>query len=164
MSVERKEISVERLKQVLSFDPETGIFTWIYGQRAGCKAGYKLSQGHIAITVDGVPFYAHRLAWLYVNGKWPDEMIDHINGDRADNRFWNLRSCNRAINAQNQRKASKNNKCGFLGVHKFRDKFEAQIRDPIAKKIRSLGRFDTAQEAGAAYIRAKRNLHPGCTL
>ena len=97
-------------------------------------------------------------------GTWPENQIDHINGVRHDNRIDNLRDVLQSTNAQNQRKPSATNKCGFLGVnfHKCSNRWIAQIH--VQGKKKHLGLFDTPKEAHEAYVTAKRELHEGCTI
>lgn len=168
MSVKEENLSLERVKELLSYDPESGLFVWLSGRSRGVGgkvAGWKLTQGHIAITIDGKTFYAHRLAWFISHGVWPVAMIDHINGIGHDNRLLNLRSVERSINAQNQRKASKNNKLGILGVvysprHK---KYVAHIQIPGLRQ-KTIGYYHSADEAHNAYVQEKRRVHAGCTI
>jgi len=94
-------------------------------------------------------------------GEWPSE-IDHINGDKSDNSYRNLREVSRGENMQNKRKAHRNNKTGFLGVAREAGKYRARIR--VCGKNRSLGMYDTPQQAHQAYLAAKRELHEGCTI
>lgn len=108
---------------------------------------------------------AHRLVWLHLYGEWPEHGIDHINGRRSDNTAANLRSVPQSENVQNQRKARRDNKStGLLGVSRpsGRSKYRAQIM--AQGRNRYLGYFDTPEEAHAAYLAAKRQLHPGCTI
>jgi hypothetical protein len=102
----------------------------------------------------------HRLAWLYVTGAWPKKHLDHINGDRADNRFCNLREADDAANNQNRKRANKCSLTGVLGVTycKQTKRYRAVIMHN--RKSIHLGRFDTPEEAHAAYVGAKRVLHP----
>lgn len=163
MSEKEYKLSRDTVVALLDYDPLSGVFVW---KRSRKVAGYKLTQGHISIMIQGKAFYAHRLAWLIVHGEWPADMIDHINGVPGDNRLENLRAVSRSINLQNQRRASRNNKCGFLGVHKHSrcDRYAASIHDPKKGRQIVVGWFDTPQEAHAAYVSAKRKLHPGNTL
>src|SRR5690606_34614864 len=99
-------LTQQRLKELLYYDPETGIFTRLVGRsgpraRAGDVAGSDNGKGYIRIYVDGRPYKAHRLAWFYMHGEWPEE-IDHRNGERADNRLSNLRPVTRQQNNLNQ--------------------------------------------------------------
>lgn len=157
----------EFLKSRLEYDKETGLFIRIKnvsGNKGGVGnvAGNIGDEGYIVINFRGKKKKAHRLAWLYMTGEWPEKDVDHMNGDRADNRWINLRAADDSINAQNQRKASSNNKSGYLGVSQKGNRFKASIRSE-GKRI-YLGLFDTAIIAHEAYVEAKRKLHPGNTL
>lgn len=167
----RVKLTQERLKKLLRYDPETGIFTRAHidttcpnlsARWLGKSAGGVSHNGYVMVHVAGVRTQAHRLAWLYMTGLWPALDIDHINGVRTDNRWANLREVTRQANLQNQRKASKNNVCGLLGVSPKRGKFQARIM--VDRKQRRLGVFDTPEEAHAAYLAAKRRLHAGAVL
>jgi HNH endonuclease/AP2 domain len=158
-------LTAERLREVLNYDPETGIFTWklrtSWRVRVGDFAGSQFGKRR-QIGVDGVDHYVHRLAWLYVYGVWPASGIDHMNGDPSDNRICNLREATQAQNMQNLRKADKDSKTGFLGVSEDKKKFTARIM-ANGKKYH-LGNFSTPEEAHAAYVQAKRRLHEFNTL
>jgi hypothetical protein len=159
-------VTQERLKELLSYDPETGIFIWNNrtGKRpAGSVAGCKEHRGYVVITADRKRYYAHRLAWIYCNGQNPFNEIDHINGNKSDNRIKNLRDVTAKENHQNLKKATARNiSSGFLGVRKLNGKYLAQIT--IEGKDRHLGTFNSAEEAHAVYIYAKRKFHAGCTI
>jgi hypothetical protein len=159
-------LTEHRLKEVLNYDPESGLFTWkaIPSRRRpnGSVAGAKGKNGCIDIRLDGHLFRAHRLAWLYMTGSFPAEEIDHIDGNPKNNRFLNLRRVSHAVNMQNIRKAQRNSATGLLGASPWGKRFKARIAiDGTQIKI---GVFDTPQEAHAAYLEAKRRLHPGCTI
>ena len=160
------DLTAQRLRELLDYDPKSGLFirktNAAWGTRVGDVAGGINNEGYINIRLDGVLHKAHRLAWLYTHGEWPSGMIDHMNGDRADNRINNLRVVLRAANMQNQRVAQKSNRLGFLGVTRHGRKFRAHLS--VAKKNVYLGLFDTPELAHAAYLDAKRRLHPGCTI
>ena len=154
----------DRLRELLHYDPFTGVFTRRVNRgryKAGEVAG-TVHHGYVIIGVCRVKYMAHRLAWLYVHGVWPKDEIDHINGMSNDNRIENLREATHIINAQNQRKAQRINKVGFLGVSPYFSKFLAQICANGKKHY--LGAYSTPDLAHAAYVRAKRLLHPGGTL
>jgi hypothetical protein len=164
------ELSVERVRELLNYDPETGVFTWRVRRagpaKAGSRAGSRNSNGYIKIAVDGQTYAAHRLAIFYTTGTWPAADVDHRNGARDDNRLDELRGGTRSFNMQNQRAARSNNSTGLLGVNRHGaggNRFRARIRAPDGKLL-SLGTFDTAEAAHAAYLDAKRRLHEGCTL
>jgi len=159
-----------RLKALLSYGPETGVFTWFIAPngriRVGMAAGNLNPNGYVHIKVDGILYKAHRLAWLYMTGAWPtEEQIDHINGVRSDNRWANLRECERKINAQNRRKPHPLNKSsGLLGVSRRNPTGGYQARIRVNGKEKPLGTYATAEAAHQAYVAAKRALHPGCTI
>lgn len=146
-------LTAERLRELMHYDPETGIFTrkvsTAPNARAGDVAGTLMQIGYIAISADNKTHYAHRLAWLYVHGNWPKEQIDHINRDRADNRIANLREVTIKQNQRNLSKAS-NNTSGHPGVHwrSDRAKWWALIESEGQKHY--LGCYNTIEEAIAA--------------
>lgn len=162
-------VTAEELRAILEYDPATGAWTNRVhrGQRAvaGSPAGaWDRRDGYLRISIDQIKYLAHRLAWLYMTGEWPAQLIDHENTDRGDNRWANLRQATHAINSQNLHRARKDNKSGTLGVVRQRSthRWCAQIRHD-GKMVR-LGLFDDKQAAHAAYVAAKRRLHEGCTL
>ncbi len=149
-----------RLRQVLNYDRETGVFTWNIArgnQPAGAIAGNLMVQGHIRIRVDEKMYFAHRLAWLWVVGVWPKEEIDHKNCIGSDNRWENLRQASREQNTFNV-KLRKDNKTGLKGV-----KFQSQNNNWVARIAKSgkrinLGSFSSKEEASAAYNTAAREM------
>jgi hypothetical protein len=148
---------------LLTYDPETGDFWWrmkpYKGRvKVGDLAGTSFTGGYWGVRINQVRYPAHRLAWFYMHGEWPNGDIDHINGDRLDNRIANLRDVSRSVNLQNQKRAKGHNRLGVLGVRKRGNRFAARINDT------HLGYFDSADQAHAAYLLAKRELHEGCTL
>ncbi len=159
-------ISADRLRELLSYDRDTGVFEWIRPTNARIKAGAQPActdtGGYVVIRIDGELHRAHRLAWLYVHGSFPSGPIDHRNGDRADNRIANIRAASGEVNAQNRRVARNDNKLGILGVCKSRGKFLATIT--AFGRRHHLGYFPTAELASASYLSAKRRLHEGCTI
>lgn len=154
-------ISADRLRELLAYDADTGLFTWKQdrgGRKfAGVVAGSENPKGYIEITVDGGRYWAHRLAWFYVHGVWPLE-IDHANGLRADNRIDNLRDVPHRVNAHNKSLISTRNATGATGVWRHKNgRFGAGI---VAGATREhLGYFSTVEEAAAAYQDAKKRLH-----
>lgn len=162
-------LTQERLREVLRYDPATGVFTWLvnsnHAVRCGDAAGCKKGGGYIYIGIDGTSYRAHRLALLYVDGHWPLGDVDHKNGIRSDNRLGNLRVGSRSQNMQNERSARVTNKSsGLLGSywHKGAGKWMAQI--VTDGKQQYLGLFDSAEEAHAAYVAKKRQVHQFCTI
>lgn len=155
-------LTQERLKALVHYDPDNGFFTWNMKRRRcrpGDMAGCRMKHGYICIRIDDILYTAHRLAWFYMTGQWPADQIDHINGVRHDNRFANLREATNLENTQNcVGTLRRSNKSGYTGVRKDRDKWVAEIKTNYKGKY--LGRFDTAEEAYAAYLKAKHELHP----
>ena len=151
-----------RLKECLDYDPETGVFTWkirkSYNTKVGGAAGGKGANRYHSIAVDGVQYATHRLAWLYVHGVWPIDQIDHINGDKLDNRLANLREANNSVNQQNI-PIQKNNTSGYTGVswNKRLNKWIAQIYSN--GKNHFLGSFNNPVDANAARVIAKMRFH-----
>lgn len=160
-------LTADALREHLLYDPDTGIFTRkaSYGKwLSGSIAGSLDSMGYIKISVDHYVTRAHRLAWLYVYGKWPEFEIDHINRIRHDNRIVNLRDVNRATNTHNTQVSR--GKTGYLGVSKMRNgKFRARITKTINGKVTDfhVGTFTNPEDAHKAYILKKRQIHEGCT-
>ena len=159
----KADLTAARLREILHYDPETGVFTWRVNRGgsalAGSKAGHPSKRdGYVRINVYCCLSLAHRLAWMYVHGVFPKNHLDHINGHRDDNRICNLREATCAQNNQNQAIRS-DNKSGLIGVswHQPRGKWKAQIQFCNANK--HLGLFCTKEEAHAAYLEAKLNLH-----
>lgn len=148
-------LTVEQVRERFTYDAGSGEVRHLGGKRA-----YKHTHGYLFFQEHRKTLYAHRLAWVLAHGDWPDE-IDHINGDKADNRLCNLRSATRSQNLQNLHRARRDNKTGFLGVGRVAKtgKFTATIYPPGEKRCH-LGCFDTAEEAHLVYLAAKRRLHP----
>lgn len=167
MSNFNSTLTAERLREVLNYNPQTGIFTRLVrtaqrvqvGDTAGCKA----QRGCLLIMIDCRLYQAHRLVWLYVHGVWPTNHIDHLDGNPANNRIENLRDVSHSVNMQNIRKAKSSNKStGMLGSYRIGKRFQAKI--VIDGKVRHIGMFDTPELAHAAYLAAKRLHHHGCTI
>lgn len=160
-------LSQAQVKELFDYDSETGNLIWKSNHKAnkvaGKIAGSKDSKGYRVIVFQKKHYKAHRLVWLWNYGFLPENDIDHINGDRYDNKIKNLREANRSENMQNMRKAQKNSKSGFLGVYKCGKKWKALIAPPKQKQI-CIGIYDTPELAHAAYIQKKRELHLFGTL
>ena len=135
--------SQAKLKEDFTYEPETGDFTRYDGKWGGIS-----KTGYIRINYEGKSYSVHRLIWMWVYGEEP-EIIDHINGDKQDNRLVNLRSVDQKTNLQNQ-KRYKNNKSGFNGVnwHEHTGKWTAQLK--INGKVTHIGKYNTPQEAADA--------------
>lgn len=161
-------VSVDRIRELFHYNQETGEFTrkvktgksTVVGEVVGSPA----KNGYLRITVDGIRLLAHRAAFAVMTGRLPDGDIDHINGDRQCNAWSNLREATRAQNMQNEQKARSNNGSGVAGAHWHKDagKWTSAIKTNGLK--RHLGVFDTAEQAHAAYVSAKRESHAFSTL
>lgn len=163
------DITFERVMETLVYDQYAGTFTWRIDRgcvKAGTATGTPGSarNGYLRIYLDGRSYSLHRLAWLYVFGEHPSGEIDHIDGNKLNNKISNLRVLDRSKNQQNLRCAHKDNATGFLGVsfNKKNRKFTAHIT--IKGENRYLGSFFCAQEAHSAYLEEKRKHHEGCTI
>ena len=142
-------ISIEDLRKVLEYFPETGEFKWNV-PRLGKKPksfGSLCTNGYLLTRINYKKYLLHRLAWAYVYGYWP-EQLDHINRDRADNRISNLREATRSQNLANRTVRARS---GFKGVVLLKGgRFRAAIT--VNRKFKSLGLFNTAKEAHACYV------------
>lgn len=145
-------ITQDRVRELLHYDPETGLFRWRVDRNGQCRqggiAGRRHCQGYIAITVDRRTYLAHRLVWLYEYGTWPPR-IDHRDTDKTNNRIANLRPATGQQNGFN-RAAPKHNTSGVKGVSwcARTGKWRAHITPD--RKFRCLGRFDRLEDAIAA--------------
>jgi hypothetical protein len=154
-------ITAERLREMLHYDPETGVFTYRMPRkriRVGNVAGYQRPDGYRRIKLDKQFDYAHRLAWLYMTGEWPTFDIDHANGKPADNRWANLRQATTTQNLANSRKPA-SNRSGFKGAcwDASKRKWLASIK--VNGRNKFLGRFDCPAEAHRADVEAAEKLH-----
>ena len=145
------------LRENLAYSPTEGCLRWMTDRaggkvKAGSIEGCTTSKGYRQIRIHGKWYKAHRLIWLLETGRWPTNQIDHINGDKLDNRFCNLRDVDNFTNSRNR----KNNTSGVVGVSfdKVNQKWVSQTY--IDGKARNLGRYDTKEEAHEAYTSANR--------
>ena len=175
----RDDLTAEYVRSILDYDHETGKLTWrarpiemfcdgrhpagdkcsAWNARfAGKEAGSRKTSGYIMVGVDGLLTPAHRLAWLWMTGAWPKDQIDHINLDKYDNRFTNLRESDQCENMSN-RNAPSHNTSGYKGVswHKYMGMWVARIQ--TRRKPVVLGYFSSKIEAAAEYQRAAAELH-----
>lgn len=153
-------IIIQDLKDMLSYDPLGGVFTWISvskfhteknGNVAGCER-----DGYWCVKIDSISHKAHRLAWLYTYGSWPTGVIDHINGNGLDNRLCNLRDVSQTINAQNHKETIKSNGLP-TGVSFCAGGYRARIQ--VNKKKIFLGVFTSSDKAHEAYRLARNQYH-----
>lgn len=161
--IKESALTLGRLKFLLAYEPETGLFRWknyTKGKRPikiGALAGCKNNVGYIKLSIDNQYFLAHRVVWFYVTGKWPQDKIDHINCNRSDNRFSNLRDIKHWQNIIRQ-SVHKNSKFP-KGVTKNGNRFCARISVHGGPRYKWLGNFRTIEEAEAAYIKASLEIH-----
>ena len=143
--------TLEEMQFWFNYDQETGDIIRIRGSKAGEVVATKTSDGYIVVNFFYHRIAGHQLAWWFVTGQWPTKPLDHINCDKADNRFANLRETTARLNCMNQ-KVRSDNKTGLKGVIKKGNKFRAHITYNYQK--RWLGYFNTPEEAHEAYKKA----------
>jgi hypothetical protein len=165
-------LPIEFLHERLTYDPATGELRWrpwsLWNGSARCVgkiAGGLTPDGYVnvALTYLGEQrkYRGHRIAFAMTYGRWPLHEIDHKNRVRSDNRIANLREATDLQNAQNARKRVDNNS-GYVGVSRNKKHWSARIR--VNTKLRYLGCFASAEDAGRAYLAAKAQLHPFATV
>lgn len=158
-------ITQNRLRELAHYCPETGQFTHLQSKgrkKSGMPAGSLRRDGYVYAMFDGHRAMAHQFAWLYVTGEWPTQEIDHIDGNKANNAFANLRQVSRRTNTENKRTARRTNTTGLLGASRKGNRFIASIMHKGKRFY--LGVFETAEEAHQIYLLEKRKLHQGCTI
>lgn len=151
-----EETVYQMLKSLLYYSEEEGVFYW---KKTGKIAGTLLKDGRIQIQLKGKLYKAHRLAWLYVHGRWPSDQIDHINRNPSDNRIDNLREATQSQNQQNQVNAKSHNKSRLLGASLDKERGTYASYLSVDGKRIFLGRFLLAEEAHSAYLEAKSVYH-----
>jgi hypothetical protein len=157
----RSGLSAERAREMLNYDPETGVFLAArdsHTRSAGDPAGTTRHDGYVRVRVDGVQYLAHRLAWLIVLGEWPSGILDHINGNPADNRISNLRQANYSQNSANA-KRNRRNKSGQRGVHYCKARRRWLATMTLNGRYVHIGSFLTQQEAVKARVDAGVDAH-----
>ena len=156
-----RELTVERLRELLDYNAETGEFFWKvsrgYIARKGSKAGTTNNRGYLVIKIDGKIYQAHRLAWYHFYGEWPKDMISHENENKTNNKIDNLKDTNASGNKHNDTFVQANKKSRLPRVV-FRNGnyFQAQIK--LNCKIEYLGIYKTVEEAEAAYLKRKQEI------
>lgn len=156
-------LTAECLREVLRYDPATGLFTWLVSTSNRIKVGaiagaIGRNHGYRLISVGGVLHRANRLAWLYMTGAWPADYVDHINGHRADDRWANLRASDHSHNLANAVRP-RHNTSGFKGVHLHKQTGSWRARISKNGKHKSLGLYPTKEAAHAAYCVAANELY-----
>lgn len=164
--MEKHELTAIHLRTLVTYDAETGILSRTKRTcnrvKVGKVCGSLNTKGYLQCSIENRMYLVSHLIALYVTGHWPVGVIDHINGNKVDNRWSNLRDVTLAVNAQNLKGPNKANKTGYLGVSMLRGKYAANIT--ANKKRKHLGCFCSPEQAYQAYITAKRQMHPGCTI
>lgn len=162
------ELTQARLRELLWYCPASGLFSWrqsAKGRKMDRPAGCTSAVGYTVIRIDKRLYQAHRLAFLYIYGRWPDGDVDHKDGTRTNNNAENLRECTRAQNLQNKRRSSTTlGRSGLLGAQWCSQVGKWYGAIQVDGKKTHLGTFETAAEAHAAYLAAKRVLHEFCTI
>jgi len=162
--VMRQHLTVGIIRSLFDYDPKTGFFItkttlgrcdrW----KAGRRAGAALVAGYRSISIQGVACLEHRLAWLYMTGDWPVNEVDHINLDRSDNRWSNLRAASHLENTRNHPGHHSLESGRLKGTTPVKNgRFKAQIM--LNRKQHYLGTFPTQEDAHSAYVKASNNLH-----
>ena len=142
------ELTWERLRQLVSYDPDTGVFTRLVGgpgrgNRVGAVAGGNAGGGYRSINIDGHLYKEHRVAVFYMTGKWPEGVVDHRDRVRSNNRWLNLRDISDELNRQNRTHASAHSLTGMLGVQVVAGGFRGHIG--INGRTEYLGTFETPE-------------------
>lgn len=158
----RENLTAEYVRRMLNYDEKTGVFTNKVNRtkaKAGDIAGYQRPDRYWSICIGGERYLAHRLAWLYVTGEWPGQVIDHIDRDPSNNAIANLRACSDSENAQNQ-SGVRRGPSGYLGVTRyFRDPTKWVAKIKLYGKAQHLGVYRCRTAAYVAYCKAKKSLH-----
>lgn len=151
-------ITAKELKELVSYDPETGdFFSRVRRHRLapGDKCGSSDAHGYIVLIIHRTHYKAHRLAWLYMTGTWPEGQVDHKNLVKSDNRFENLRVASRSQNQHNKPRY-RNNTSGFKGVYRHTQNGNWVARIKVGQKRLHIGSFATPEEAARAYQEAAK--------
>lgn len=171
-----RQLPIQFLNECFRYEPTAGALVWLPRPRhhfasaaimarantkfAGTLAGSSDTKGYIRVKfrVVGkqIDYLAHRVIWAMSAQEWPENEIDHINGDRSDNRIENLREATSADNKRNT-KVRRDNSSGYKGVSRYKHKFRARIR--VDGRLINLGDFDTAEDAYGAYVLAAHKYH-----
>ena len=161
-----EKLTQDRLKQLVSYDPESGLIRWAGEKRSrvkiGALVGSKMKKGYLRAGIDKRLYMCHVIAWLYVYGDFPEGQIDHINGVKDDNRISNLRISTPSGNAQNKKHARSDSKSGLMGALRSGGSWIARLT--TNGETTYLGKFKSPEDASKAYINAKRRFHPWSTL
>lgn len=147
----------EEMRRRLSYDKDTGAVIWVVGRKAGQQIFNKSCQGYLRLKIAGKNYYLHRVCWFLHHGEWPTEWIDHINGNKSDNRLENLRVVSSSQNSAN-RPLAVNNTTGYKGVV-YRKAFNKYLVRVGANPRTIVGYFESLEEAARAYNEAAKELY-----
>ncbi|CAH2910812.1 MAG: hypothetical protein CPSOU_1855 [uncultured Paraburkholderia sp.] len=143
---------VAYFRHLFTYDPETGSLRWNHGKKRGKLVDSVTGKGYFSVQIGRRTRVAHRIAWAIHYGEMPLLQIDHVNGDKLDNRLENLRLANNIENNRSKRLNSRKSLTGYKGVYSRYGKFEAKIG--VQGKSLNLGVFPTPDEAAHAYNKA----------
>ena len=155
------DLTAARVRELFDYSSDDGALRWrVSGPKrvVGTAAGSRQRIGYIVIRVDGVLHYAHRLAWLHVTGEWPTASVDHIDGDKGNNRWLNLRDVTQQANCENQHKAQGSS--GLLGAAKNSRHGNWRAIITANGRQKHIGTFSTPEEANAAYLAERSRRAP----
>jgi hypothetical protein len=154
------KLTAEIARERWDYDPKTGVLRWkikLSNVKVGDVTGYESNGGYLQVGWDGKIYLAHRIIWLIVHGEWPPEQLDHINGDRTDNRLVNLRCVSNRQNSLNKERHRKGNLQGAYRLNRnLKSPWKAIIQ--IDGERKHLGYFPTEQQAHEAYLAALNNI------
>ena len=155
-------LAQSQLKELLHYDPNTGIFTNLVRRNRqaliGYQAGHLTLEGYVSVSISRTKYQAHRLAWFYLHGVWPKNQLDHINRIKNDNRIINLREATASENHQNIGLQS-NNTSGYKGISWRNDIGKWCVRIYLKREQNTIGYFKSLDDAVAARKQAEEQLH-----
>jgi hypothetical protein len=154
-------LNQELLKELVNYDPNTGVFAWKKirpGVSSSKKFGSLKPSGYIVVLINKKLYRLHRLAWLYMTGEWPENEIDHINGNKADNRFCNIRKATKAENNWNK-KVRKDSTTGVKNVLYYPKYQSYYVRITANKIAHSFGPFKTKDQAALVAKEKRAEIH-----
>lgn len=165
----KTDLTAEEARRLIRYEPETGEFFYIERRSNACRkdgrAGSFGQRGVIQVRILGCNYLGHRLAFLLMTGEWPKNVVDHIDGNPSNNRWCNLRDVSQQVNTYNLRSLPRHKRHSrLLGAHWCEQGQLWKSSITVNGQAKYLGVFATPEEASAAYLEAKRRLHPGFML
>lgn len=159
----RQAVTKEILAQVFAYDPNSGRLVW---RETGDEVNSVSTHGYLYASAFNTTLLVHRIAFRIMTGEWPSQFLDHIDGNKKNNRWSNLRSADPRSNAQNYKRAMSTNSTGFLGVSVDRRSSPHRYRAAITVdgSKRTIGTYATPEQAHEAYMLAKKSLHPAFAM